>query len=181
MLKFLATILVFLSCHWTVQGQTSLPFRKEAPISVDLYWTKGFSLIEEDRFEDLSNLIADLTNSSLGNCKGFDQQYDELIMVFNSNNKAKSAEAFTKFITSIIILEIHALNSIPEDKARKESILGLFKELIAIQKEIKAIDFETYRQLVNCFRRLNQLYTNPARLKEFVDSQQFLLKYELKC
>ncbi len=181
MLKFLATILVILSCYWTARGQSPLPFRNEAPISVDLYWTKGFSLIEEDRFEDLSNLIDGLTLSSLGLCKGFDQQNDELIQVFKRQNRAQSAEAFTKFITSLIVLEIYSLNTIPDDKARKELILGLFKELIAIQKEIKAYDFETYRQLVNCFRRLNQLYTNPTRLKEFVDAQQFLLKYELKC
>lgn len=181
MLKKLANILVFIACICTVQGQVSLPFRQDAPIPADSYWTKAFDLIEDQRLGGLEELLDGLINDSSGLCAGFDQNYEALKAVIGDKNNANIERKLTEFITRSIVLEIYALNTIKEPKERKAIVISLFKELIAIQKYIKSIDFDTYRQLVNCFRRLNQLYSNPARLQEFIDSQKYLSKYELKC
>jgi hypothetical protein len=181
MLKKLATILVLISCIWTAQGQVSLPFRQDAPIPVDLYWTKAFDLMENQRLGGLEELLEGLINDSSGLCAGFDQNYEALKAVISARNKANIERALTEFITRSIVFEIYALNTIKEQKERKTIVINLFKELIAIQKYIKSVDFDTYRQLVNCFRRLNQLYSNPDRLQEFIDSQKYLSKYKLKC
>lgn len=181
MLKKLANILVFITCIWTAQGQVSLPYRQDAPIPVDLYWTKAFDLLEDERLGGLKELLEGLISDSSGLCAGFDQDYEALEAVISAKNKANIERALTEFITRSIVLEIHALNTIKEAKERKAIVISLFTELIAIQKYIKSFDFDTYRQLVNCFRRLNQLYSNPAQLQEFIDSQKYLSKYELKC
>ena len=57
MLKTLATILIFISCSWTAQSQVSLPFREDAPIATDLYWTKAFDFLEAKRFGELQTLM----------------------------------------------------------------------------------------------------------------------------
>lgn len=181
MLKKLATILVFIACSWTVQSQVSLPFREEAPIAADLYWTKAFDLVEDQRFDEVLKLLAVLAESSMGICTGFDNAYIDLKETIGKQNQAEVDRALTQLITQSIVLEIYALNTIPDVKVRKTMVINLFKELIAIQKYIKEIDFDTYRQLVNCFRRLNQLHVDPVRMKQFIEAQEFLIKYQLKC
>jgi hypothetical protein len=181
MLKQLASILIILTCSWTAQSQVSLPFRKEAPIATDLYWTKAYDLLEDQRLAELEQLLGGLTQTSMGFCSGFDKAYEDLNKVLDTQNKAETERALTEFITRSIVLEIYALNTIADQRERKTAVINLFKELIAIQKYIKAIDFDTYRQLVNCFRRLNQLHVDAARLEKFIDEQEYLTKYYLKC
>ena len=57
MLKRLALITLFLSCFFQLQGQSSLSFRQEASIPMDLYWTKAFDLIDNNRLELAQELI----------------------------------------------------------------------------------------------------------------------------
>ena len=181
MLKQLATILIIIASSWNAQSQVSLPFRKEAPIATDLYWTKAYDLLEDQRLAELKQLLVGLTQSSMGSCRGFDKAYEYLNEVLDGQNIADSELALTEFITRSIVLEIYALNTISNQRERKTAVINLFQELIAIQKYIKVIDFDTYRQLVNCFRRLNQLHVDPARLKKFIEEQEYLSKYALKC
>jgi hypothetical protein len=181
MLKQLASILIIFTCFWTAQGQVSLPFRKEAPIATDLYWIKAYDLLEDQRLAELEQLLGGLTQTSMGFCSGFDEALEGLNKALEGQNKAEAERALTLFITRSIVLEIYALNTVTDQKERKTAVINLFKELIAIQKYIKAIDFDTYRQLVNCFRRLNQLHVDPPRLEKFIDEQEYLSKYALKC
>ena len=181
MLKTLATILIFISCSWTAQSQVSLPFREDAPIATDLYWTKAFDFLEAKRFGELQTLMDVLIKGSLGRCKDFDQVYGALVQALENKNQDALERALTEFITKSIVYEINYLSNIEDVKRRKEIVLNLFKELIAIQKYIKDLDFDTYRQLVNCFRRLNQVYSDTRRLEQFIDRQDYLAKYALKC
>ena len=181
MLKQLATILIIIASSWTAQSQVSLPFRKDAPIATDLYWTKAYNLLENRRAEELDQLLGGLIKGSTGTCSGFDSEFDNLNDVLNGQNNADALRALTEFIARSIVLEIYALKTIPDRQERKTAIINLFKELIAIQKYIKTIDFDTYRELVNCFRRLNQLYRDRARLEKFIDEQDYLSKYAIKC
>ena len=181
MLKQLATILIIIASSWTAQSQVSLPFRKDAPIATDLYWTKAFDLLEDQRQVELEQLLMGLLQNSKGSCSGFDKAYEDLNKALDTQNKAENERALTEFITRSIVLEIYALKTIPDRQERKTAIINLFKELIAIQKYIKTIDFDTYRELVNCFRRLNQLHGDPARLEKFIDEQDYLSKYAIKC
>ena len=181
MLQKLAIIFVFISCSWTVQSQVAFPLRKEAPIAVDLYWTKSINLIEDGRYEELQILLDGLTSSSLELCEGFDRDYAELKTALGDQNDDEITLAFTQFITKSIVEEIHGLSSISEPRQRKTVVLGLFKELIAIQKYIKELDFDLYRQLVNCFRRLNQLYPAQDRLERFITEQEYLSINRFKC
>lgn len=181
MLKQLASILIIFTFSWTAQSQISLPFRKEAPIATDLYWTKAYDLLKDQRLAELDQLLEGLTQSSKGYCRGFDQAYEGLNEVFRTQNSTDAERALTEFITRSIVLEIYALNTISNQRERKSAVINLFKELIAIQKYIKVIDFDTYRQLVNCFRRLNQLHVDVTRLEKFIDEQEYLSKYALKC
>lgn len=181
MLKHLALILVFFSCSGIAQGQGSLPFRKEAPIAADLYWTKAYDLVESQRFEEVSKLLSVLADTSMGICTGFDREYNVLKETLGKKNQADIELAITQFITKSIVFEIYSLKTVADAKERKTMVLNLFKELIAIQKYIKNFDFDTYRQLVNCFRRLNQLYSDQARLEQFILNQEYLSKYAFKC
>lgn len=183
MLKNLLAILVLFTCLWTVRGQTALPLRKDVQISMDLYWSKSFDLIEDNRFVELEKLLTQLVQSSLGICANFDNEYNKLSSVLNNSalKTFDSQKALTEFITILIVYEVQRIHPILDPRERKERILGLFKELIVIQKYIKDLDFDTYRQLVNCFRRLNQLSGDPEGLKQFVDRQEFLSKYAIKC
>jgi len=181
MLKNLALIFVFISCSWTAQSQAALPLRKEAPIAADLYWTKSFNLVEDGRYNELQILLDGLTSSSLELCEGFDRDYAELKTALSTQNQDEITIALTEFITKSIIEEIFTLGSISEPRQRKTLVLGLFKELIAIQKYIKELDFDLYRQLVNCFRRLNQLYATQDRLERFITEQEYLSRNRFKC
>ena len=112
MLKQLATILIIFTCSWTAQSQVSLPFRKEAPIATDLYWTKAYDLLKDQRLAELDQLLEGLTQSSKGYCRGFDQAYEGLNEVFRTQNSTDAERALTEFITRSIVLEIYALNTI---------------------------------------------------------------------
>lgn len=180
MRKFLTFILISFSC-FSAQSQISLPFREEANISVDLYWSKGFDLISDSRFGMAEELIDDLLASSVGKCDVFDQDFALFKAALVTQDKSLAENAFTELILNSLLLEINRLDSIESVSLRKKSVVNLFKELISIQKYIKAYDFATYKTLVICFRRLNQLSGDQEKLKSYIKSFELMSKLKESC
>ena len=181
MLKRLALITLFLSCFFQLQGQSSLSFRQEASIPMDLYWTKAFDLIDNNRLELAQELIENLIVTSQGECLSLDEDLASLKFNFNTEENTQIQKAFSKLIITSLLIEIKRIHLIEGVYERKKFIRDLFKEMIAFQKYAKQYDFELYRELMICFRRLNQLSSDASAIELYVQSLDVETLKEIKC
>ena len=76
---------------------------------------------------------------------------------------------------------MYQLKDIESSKARSQKIQTLFKELISIQKYAKRFEFETYRDLVISFRRLNQLSKDKPQTDSYINNRQFVQEIFKEC
>lgn len=181
MLKNFVTILFFICLTPYLCAQTLLPYKSKAPLAANLYWTKGFDYLESKRFVETLNLLEDLTGGNLGSCGNLQGYYDILQKAILEEDKVSAEKAFSEFIITGILIDIGQLNSIESDNERSLAIQMLFKELIAIQKYAKRLNFYTYRDLVISFRRLNQLVKNESQMSLYIENNPQIQKILEGC
>jgi hypothetical protein len=181
MLKRLALITIYFSCFFQMQGQSYLSFRKEASIPMDLYWSKGFNLIEDNRLELAKELIEPLLFKSQDECISLDEDFASLKSLLETKDKTQIQKAFSKVVITSLLVEIKRIHLIEGVFERKKFIRDLFKEMIAIQKYAKQYNFELYKELMICFRRLNQLSNDAGAIESYVQSLNIWTLNEIKC
>lgn len=180
----LKVLLISMFCFFQTQyliAQEFVPFKDNAPLTCDLYWTKGFDYLEDDRFSETLNLIENLVTNNLGRCENLRTDYLDLKKTLIEKDKIKSENALTRFIITGILIDLAHLNIIDDELERRQTIQILFKELIAIQKYVKRLNFDTYRDLVISFRRLNQLFRNKPQINLFIDNNLMIQKILEGC
>jgi len=181
MLRNLVTILLFSLIVWSSHSQNSIDFREQSSLPASVYWTKAFDLLNQNRLEEAKNLTDDLFKSIGGDCLILNKGISELNTAYKQQLTPEIVETLTRVIVNSVLIDIRQLSTEKSPIKRKEKVISLFKEIIAIQKEFKALDFKKYRALVVCFRRMNQLVSDDEILKNYIQSIEFINDLKDQC
>jgi hypothetical protein len=110
-----------------------------------------------------------------------DKDFASLKSFLETTDKTQIQKAFSKVVITTLLVEIKRIHLIEGVFERKKFIRDLFKEMIAIQKYAKQYNFELYKELMICFRRLNQLANDVGAIESYVQSLNIWTINEIKC
>ena len=181
MYKHLIFVLFSLSMVWSSHGQIYLDFRNDASIEVSTYWSKAFDLANQNRLGDLKQLTDDLFSNNTNECLILNQEFNLLNAAYKQENIVEIKSTLTQLIVTSIIIDIGQLSLLQSTEKRKEKVISLFREVIAIQSEFKTFDFTQYRNTVVAFRRMNQLVNNKELLEKYLSGIDFISNVIKQC
>lgn len=180
-LNLICSLVLCSYCAPYLGAQTLLEYKDNAPLAMDLFWTQGFRYLENERYTEALVLLETLTVQDLSSCKSLLADFAYLKRTLLEEDQISAEKAFTNFVMRGILIDMYQLKDIESSKARSQKIQTLFKELISIQKYAKRFEFETYRDLVISFRRLNQLSKDKPQTDSYINNRQFVQEIFKEC
>ena len=173
-LKILVAIILWGLNPPKLHGQEFLDYKNNAPLSMDLYWAQGFHYLENERYSETRDLLKTLAILELSSCASLITDFGDLEQTLLEEDKSNALRAFTQFVLHGILLDMNQMSNVDDPEIRGKAIQTLFKELISIQKYAKRFEFQTYRELVISFRRLNQLSKEKVQLDRYLMQNQLV-------
>ena len=179
-MKMLFLLLVNLYCFTNnLHSQTLVNEidKANSPVRMDLLWNKSIAYIKKGEVIKLEKLIKQIENYNSYECITAKILIGDVILSLKQGQNSTAIKKFSEFVTIGIIHDLYLLQHVLTREEKGVHIKNLYREVVALQYQLKKIDFKRYMELINLIKNANNYSYNLNNYNSFVERE--LANHEL--